>query len=160
MGLLALVPARVWIALGLAAAFAGAVFYVDHRGYTRGAASVQVKWDADVNARNAVALEKAKKESAYLAQIGEAHVQELSDLEAQRARDVDAVRAGFRLRLAGSCAATASPAPAPVSNDPPRCELSGEVTSALQSIAIDADRNTLQLSACQAVISSYLKEFP
>lgn len=58
MAILAMVPRSVWIGLAAAALLLGAAGYIDHRADARGAARIQVKWDAErvENARIIAAL--------------------------------------------------------------------------------------------------------
>lgn len=59
---LKLVPGWVWLAIGVAIACMGAIYAIDHNGYTRGAAAVQVKWDTERAAmQTQIAKEKERQ---------------------------------------------------------------------------------------------------
>lgn len=60
--LLKLVPTSVWVGIAAGLALIAAIWWVDDNGFDRGAASVQVKWDADKNRMAALlAREKARQ---------------------------------------------------------------------------------------------------
>lgn len=168
MGFLALIPLRVWLAIGLLVSFVLGVAWIDHRGYVRGKAEVRAEWDAS-RAADAVALNQANERNrkleadhdAHIAAIGDHHAQEIADLEKRRARDAADARSGaLRLRVPGACnsqsrAGEVQAAPQG-SNGAQDGELRGEAAQDLTALAFDADRNTLQLTACQAVVTEYL----
>lgn len=110
----------------------------------------------------AVTAEKAHEER--VATIDAKHTKELEDANKQKADDIAAARAGaIKLRwpgqdtggrgnggvAAGTIAVTAGQC-----NDTTGGELPGSVAANLLSLANDADRNTEQLTACQAVVLS------
>jgi hypothetical protein len=139
---------------------------VDHRGYVRGKAEIRAEWDAS-RAADAQALNEANERNrklerdhdARVAAIGDDYAKQIADLEARRVRDVARARSNG-LRIPGAC--PAAPRAGEVqtatqgSDGPTDGELHGPLADALTALAADADRNTLQLSACQAVITEYL----
>lgn len=164
--LLKLVPTSVWVGLAAGVLFVLSVAWVDHRGYVRGQHDIQAKWDAsraadaaEVNRLNTINRQLERDHAERVAAIGESHAHEIADLEARRVRDVARARTNG-LRIPGACPAAPGAggvqAPAQGSDGSTDGELRGEIASALTSLAIDADRNTLQLTACQAVITEYL----
>lgn len=165
---LKLVPTSVWVGLAAGVAFVLAVAWVDHRGYVRGQAYVQARWDA-ARAADAQALNEANERNrklerdhdARVAAIGDDYAKQVADLEARRARDIANARAGaLRLRVPNACPAAPGAggvqAPAEGSHGATDGELSGAPVEDLASLAADADRNTAQLTACQQVINEYL----
>lgn len=96
---------------------------------------------------------------AALAAVGEKYANDISTLKARSARDQSDARSGaIRLSVAtpsshGSEAPKAGD-PATVGDGEARTELSGEVAAFLLALANEADEVVLQLTACQAVITS------
>lgn len=105
--------------------------------------------------------------AAELAAIGEKHAKEMEDADQLRLHDVAAARNGaIRLRLPGACEPADRGAVGQVAtgagrgDDSAGSELPGEVAANLLELADDADRNTKQLAACQAVVINDRKESP
>lgn len=63
LALLKLVPASVWMGIAAGLVAMAALWAVDHNGYQRGAAAVQVKWDQE-RVAYAEALQKEKDRQA------------------------------------------------------------------------------------------------
>lgn len=160
-----------WIILAVVLVWIGSLVAVGSWQRTDG----ETKAKAVALAEKNVALAAANKEierfraierdsALRIAAIGDDHAQKVSALESQHLRDVDAVRAGaLKLRIPNACPANRMPGPstpASGSDGATACELPQPLANALLGAAADADRNTLQLSACQAVVNSYLKEKP
>ena len=102
-----------------------------------------------------------QEHAARLAEIGAAHAKEMVDKEAQRRRDLAAIRDGaLKLRIASSriCPGGSSPSetgPTPGERDgAATVELPQQITSDLFDLANDADQVADQLRACQGVIQS------
>lgn len=156
-----------WVLLGVAVVWALSLLAVGSWQREDGKTSERAACLAKENAALAAAnkeidrlrgVEKAL--GAQLITIGSDHADNLSKLEAQRQRDIANARAGaLRLRIPASACTSAAgaSASAQVSNGETGGELPPEITGRLFDLAADADRNTLQLGACQSVITSYLK---
>jgi hypothetical protein len=116
--------------------------------------------NATIERLNNEARDREAHHAADLAAIGEDYAAKLEANDAQRRVDVAAAHAGrIVLRVPGICppgagAAPETPAPAGRGDGPQDGELPGALAAALLELAADADRNTRQLSACQAVIAS------
>ena len=160
MAFLGLIPLRVWLAIGLAVVVMFGIGWLDHRGYVRGKAEVKAEWDsaraadaAEVNRLNALTHKAEQENAARIAEIGATYEKQLADLRN---------RPAVRLRVPGACPAQAGAAgvqtPAQGGDGKTDGELPNEIVRDLLDLAADADRNTLQLSACQQVIESYLQE--
>ena len=146
-----------------------------------GASSVQAKWQARETAQQAAAAKRIqqlsdaarKTEQASVAKMNEQaedYERKLSDANKQRRTDVAAVRAGtLRLRDPNASAVRTCPdtraKAGPASGVGDGTEgggfseaaaglLSAETGAWLIDFAADADRNTIQLGACQKVIAS------
>jgi hypothetical protein len=65
LALLRLVPTSVWLGLAAALAVMAGAWAIDHHGYNRGAAEVQIKWDKD-RAELQAALEREKARQAQV----------------------------------------------------------------------------------------------
>jgi hypothetical protein len=162
-----------WILLGLVVAWGFSLVAVGAWQNDDGATKEKAKWQGKENAELAAANKKieslnvaARKREAdteeNISGIAQLFEREKENAEATRRRDVDAARSGaIRLsvpggcRVAGSGAASTTPAATPRSDDAAAGELSREVTASLLALADDADANTRQLTACQAVITGY-----
>jgi hypothetical protein len=163
-----------WILLGalgvFIAATLGAFLYGRDVGTTSERAAHQGQQIKELKAANAEIdrLNKAARgqeaaQAAALALQGADYEKRLQDAEDARRRDVGAARAGrLIVRVPGVCAAggdgpAAAPAsPAGRSDGAARCELSPAAGGDLLDLIADADRNTRQLGAAQAVIRAYL----
>lgn len=114
------------------------------------------------------AEEKARQvERAHLerlATIGAAYQKEFQHAETIRRADVERARDGaLRLRVPGTLCPGPGPEAGPAAGRGDGAapgELPGPLAAALLELAHDADRNTRQLAACQAVIESDRKEMP
>lgn len=152
---------------------AGAGIALVAAGWWWHASRVDKAVDAALAAQKAVytaqlleAEEKARRTEREhlerLAAIGNHYQKEFQNAEALRRADVDRARDGaLRLRVPGTLCPAADPAPGAAaggSHGPEAGELPGALAAALLELAHDADRNTRQLAACQAVIESDRKE--
>lgn len=161
-----------WLVVGAlvaAALFAGGVYERDigyREGLNVGAKQLaeQAKANADaVIALNARYRADEAKQRDQMVQLGIDYANSLKQSEEQASQDVAAAKSGaLKLRIPAHCPTASSvvsspPAPSTGSNGPETVELPGEVTSRLYSLADDADTIVAQLSACQTVITSYLK---
>lgn len=110
------------------------------------------------------ARETERAHAERLAAIGTHYQKEFQTHEAQRLRDVAAARDGaLRLRVPGTLCPDAGPAPGAAAGRGDGAEggeLPPAVTADLLQLVHDADRNTRQLAACQAVIESDRKDAP
>lgn len=166
-----------WVILAILAIWlgtlAGAYVYGDHVGTVTDKAAWQGKQieelktaKAEIERLNTAARAKEAAQATQLAVNGADYEKRLQDAEAQRLSDVAAARSGrIVLRIPGVCASSRSaapkdPAPASVGNGSADGQLPGEITSDLLELAHDADRNTEQLTACQAVVQTYTKATP
>lgn len=162
-----------WVLLGIVLAWAaslGAVGYWQHEaGVTSERDTWQGKQIAELKAANAEiarlndkARETEHQHALEINAIGVKDAKDRAALEAQHRDDLARVRAGtLRLRIAGACpkrpdpgpAAEARPAPAG-GDDSTAGELPAAASNDLLDLTADADRNTIQLTACQAVIEA------
>jgi hypothetical protein len=94
------IPASVWAGLAAAIALMAALWWVDGNGYERGAAAVQVKWDAErVETAKIIAAEKARQ-----AQVVERVVVQYVDrVKVIRERGEEVIREVEKLVPVGSC---------------------------------------------------------
>lgn len=106
---------------------------------------------------------RAKEQAAAqaLAQVSGDYERKLTDAQGKTRIAMDAIRSGsLRLRDPGAkpqaCGSSAaSPAASASERDGPTAgQLSGAAADFLLTIAAEADRNTLQLTACQAVVAA------
>lgn len=165
-----------WVVLAIlaiwAGSLAGAYVYGNHVGTVTDKAAWQGQQitelktaNAEIERLTAAARAKEATQAAQLAVNGADYEKRLQDAEDQRLADVAAARSGrIVLRVPGICPAgnpaPADPAPASVSHGPADGQLPPEITGDLLELAHDADRNTEQLSACQAVVQTYTKAAP
>lgn len=165
-----------WVVLAIlaiwAGSLAGAYVYGNHVGTVTDKAAWQGQQitelktaNAEIERLTAAARAKEATQAAQLAVNGADYEKRLQDAEDQRLADVAAARSGrIVLRVPGICPAgnpaPADPAPASVGHGPADGQLPAEITSDLLELAHDADRNTEQLSACQAVVQTYTKAAP
>lgn len=114
----------------------------------------------EITRLNFEAVEKEKKHLLALDAIATEHQTEIAKNENQKQRDIADARSGaLGLRFTASCKGAGESggskvgASTGVSDGGTEVELSREITGALYEIANDADRNTDQLRAAQAVIA-------
>ena len=160
-----------YILLALLVAWLGSLVAVGYWQRTDGIEITQAAWKARevkevtqattaIQKQLTAARESEQLHMAQLTCISSAYQQEISNVQTQHAKDVAAVRAGYRLRDTGG-SATVQPCPDPGAQAAPSpggrdgaagCELSGQVTGDLYALADDADATVKQLSACQQVV--------
>lgn len=175
-----LMPLKYWL---IAAALAGVVLYHVYEvhearkaGYTEGFEAANQQCEArekaakaDYDKRVEELQQKAKDaeqvQATQLAIAAANYQKDIQDAENQRKRDVAAAQSGaIKLRVAGMCPR----APDPGSSSAPASTASGgdgaqagelppALTGRLLGIADDGDATVHQLTACQAVILTYLK---
>lgn len=165
-----------WVLLGVAIAWGLSLFAVGSWQRADGAAVERAEWQARDNAAltqanetierlNREARAREEKNAADIAAIGAKHAQEKENLEERRRRDVTAARDGaIKLRVAGACPARASGSEGgPVvpatggGDDATTAELPPTVAANLLDLVNEADAVVVQLTACQATITTYLK---
>jgi hypothetical protein len=167
-----------WLIIGalatLIATGAGGFFYGNHVGTVSTENKYQGQQIAELKVANAEIdrLNKVNRgleatQATALAVQGADYEKRLQDAEGQRRSDVAAARAGrIVLRVPGACAgpnagSTPAAAAAPGQRDDPTTgQLPAATTADLLELADDADRTVEQLSACQSVITTYLKGQP
>lgn len=175
-----LLPIRDWLILGAVLGILGYHFYALHergvtefaRGKSESAAqcSAEKKAAAEDYAKRAKQAEDQKKaqeqeQATELALQGENYAAQLQANDAQHQRDMADIRSGaLKLRVAGmrAGAAPGDPSPAPStaaagSDGAAGADLPPDVTGRLFALADAADGIVHQLTACQAVITTYLK---
>lgn len=158
-----------WLILGVVLAWVASLGVVgvwqNKAGHTAEKVITQAKENAQLVAANKEIERLRKVEQVGAAQIitiGDDHAQHVAALKAQQARDLANARSGaLKLRIPNACSpaigAGQVPASTPSGNGAAGTELPAEITGRLFDLANDADRNTLQLTACQQVVRSYLK---
>ena len=162
------VTAYLLAALAVALLVAGAAV----KGYHMGQDNIRAEYAArDLQQANEAAAATKAVEEKYRAQE-QAHAQALSqvsatyqgkltDAQAKTTTALNAIRSGsIRMRDPGAvskadCGSTASTVTAASGRDgDTQGGLSGTASEFLLTLAADADRNTLQLAACQAVVEA------
>lgn len=176
MGYELLVRFGMWAVLILGAA--GAIWWgaatIHDNIYEDGVNAERVIWQQreakEATERNNKILEiqnklrKAEREHAErIVEIDQKYTQEAENAEKQKALDIAAARAGsLKLRWTSESegrgdggGATGDIARATaICNDQKGGELPAEITANLYALVDDADRNTKQLGACQAIVES------
>lgn len=171
-------PWMIYLAIGAAVLAALWMAYdtVDGRGFARGESQTKAKYAERDNKALQDALarvkqlqdEKAAAELAHegrLAAIAADHKKEMANANAQRDRDVAAVRAGFRLRDPGARGSTqcdrsagTTAAAAPGQRDGRAAgELSEAASGFLLGLVNDADDVARQLGRAQQVILEMIR---
>ncbi|MCG9084376.1 lysis system i-spanin subunit Rz [Laribacter hongkongensis] len=136
--------------------------------YRAGAESVQVRWNAAVaeaERRQASALlevrERERSHARAMSELEKSYLESQRNAEKQNADLRRKLRAGtVRLSVpvdAGACGVSENDPAAGSRDAVPRAELSAETADDLVAIADDADDAVRQLTACQAVVSKYMK---
>lgn len=162
-----------WVILGAVLVWLASLAAVGYWQHNAGVTSERVAWQgkqmkelADANAEIQRLNDAARKtEHDHALEINAIGVKDAKDreaLEAQHRDDLARLRSGaLRMRVAGACpkrpdpSPTPAPGPAPAgSDDSTTGELPGPTSLDLLQLALDADRNTLQLTSCQAVVDA------
>lgn len=176
-GVYRLLPPKDWLIVLALTLIVGYHLYAVHEAHLQGFEEAQavcakreaaaiVEHDRQLKALDTKYRGMEQQQATALAVAGENYATQLQSLEEQRKRDVSRARSGALIvRVPGACTpsdrpAPESPAPAPGSDGPQGCQLSTAAGGNLLDLIADADRNTQQLSACQAVITTYLKGQP
>jgi hypothetical protein len=165
-----------WVLLGVGLVWLASLVGVGAWQREDGATAERTTWQAkenkEITAANA-AIERLNREARaseaehaeQIAAIGAAHEADREAFEKRRRQDVADARSGaLRLRVPGGCTSPGGSAPstpaAPTGsgNDAAGGELPTEIAANLFELVADADANTRQLTACQAVVRSYFTE--
>ncbi|MCG9078926.1 lysis system i-spanin subunit Rz [Laribacter hongkongensis] len=136
--------------------------------YRAGAESVQVRWNAavaDAERRQSAALiearERERRQALAMSELEKSYLESQRYAEKQSADLRRRLRAGtVRLSVpvdAGACGVPADDAASGLRDAAPRADIPAAVADDLVAIADDADDTVRQLTACQAVVSEYLK---
>lgn len=160
------------VTLWLVAAVAGLVALgaAGYKGYRIGGDSVRAEYaQRDIAAANEAAAQTKRLQDEYrakeqasavaLAAVSKDYQGRLTDAQAKTRIALNAIRSGsVRLRDPGAQACSGGTAEAAASaerrNGAQAGDLSGTAASFLLDLAAEADRNTLQLGACQAVVAA------
>ncbi|MCG9026309.1 lysis protein [Laribacter hongkongensis] len=138
--------------------------------YRAGAGSVQVRWNAavaDAERRQSAALlearerERERRQALAMSELEKSYLESQRHAEKQSADLRRQLRTGtVRLSVpvdAGACGVSENDPAAGSCDAAPRADIPAAVADDLVAIADDADDTVRQLTACQAVVSEYLK---